>query len=121
MAGKWLEKVTGPLEEKKEYRQDKARMDALPEPHRTAAKALHRYLIYYSGIVDGRTSITMLGDLIDLWERAAVDGTSVREVVGADPVDFAESFAQAYTGRQWIDKERARLASSIARAAGETP
>ncbi len=55
----------------------------------------------------------MVGDMADLWERAAVDGTPVREVVGDDPVDFAETFVRAYTGKQWIDKERARLTRSI--------
>jgi DNA-binding ferritin-like protein (Dps family) len=55
----------------------------------------------------------MFGDLADLWERAAADGTPVRDIVGDDPVEFAESFAQAYTGRQWIDKERARLVKAI--------
>ena len=40
MAAKWIELVTGPLEQKKQYRQDKARIEALPEPYGTAAKAL---------------------------------------------------------------------------------
>ena len=34
-------------------------------------------------------------------------------IVGDDPVEFAETFAQAYTGKQWIDKERARLTKAI--------
>jgi Transcriptional regulator PadR-like family len=46
-------------------------------------------------------------------KRAAADGTSVREIVGDDPVEFAETFAQAYTGTKWIDKERARLTKAI--------
>ena len=33
----------------------------------------------------------------------------MREIVGDDPVEFAETFAQAYAGKRWIDKERARL------------
>ena len=37
----------------------------------------------------------MFGDLADLWERAALDGTPVREIVGSDAAEFAESFAQA--------------------------
>ena len=37
----------------------------------------------------------------------------MREIVGDDPVEFAETFAQAYTGKQWIDKERARLTKAI--------
>lgn len=57
--------------------------------------------------------MTMLGDSADLWERAAADGTPLREIVGEDPVEFAETFAQAYTGAQWIDKERARFTKAI--------
>ncbi|NNC13748.1 DUF1048 domain-containing protein [Planctomonas sp. JC2975] len=113
MAAKWIETVTGSLEQKKQYRQDKARIEALPEPYGTAAKAMHRYFMYYAGTVGGDTLVTMFGDLADLWERAATDGTPVREIVGDDPVEFAETFAQAYTGRQWLDKERARLTASF--------
>ena len=109
----WIELVTGSLEQKKQYRVFKARLDAIPEPYGSAAKAMQRYFIYYGGFTDGDTSITMLGDLVELWERAAVDGTPVREIVGDDPVEFAETFAQAYNGTQWIDKERARLIKSI--------
>ena len=113
MVAKWIETLTGSLEQKKRYRQHKARIDGLPEPYAAAAKAMHRYLMYSGGITDGRTLTTMFGDLADLWERAAVDGTSVRDIVGDDPVEFAETFADAYTGRQWIDKERTRLTQAI--------
>ena len=113
---KWIEFVTGSLEHKKQYRQYKARMDALPEPHKTAAIALHRYLMYYGGIVDGETSVVMMGDLVELWERAAADGSTVRDIVGYEPVEFAEVFAQSYEGAHWIYKERARLTAAIAAA-----
>jgi len=65
--------------------------------------------MYYGGVA----LMTMFGDLADLWERAAADQTPVRAIVGDDPVEFAETFAQAYSGRQWIDKERARLTKAI--------
>jgi DNA-binding ferritin-like protein (Dps family) len=121
MVAKWIEALTGSLEQKKQYKQAKARIEALPGPYGSAAQALHRYLIYYGGVTDGDTLVTMFADLADLWERAAVDGTPVRAIVGDDPVDFAESFAQAYTGKQWIDAERARLTEAIDAAAdGDT-
>ena len=112
---KWIEIVTGSLEQKKQYKRHKARINALPEPYGSAAKALQRYFMYYGygGVTDGETVITMMGDFVELWERAAADGTPVREIVGADPVEFAEAFAQAYSGTQWIDKERARLNKAI--------
>jgi DNA-binding ferritin-like protein (Dps family) len=109
----WIEALTGSLEQKKKYKQYKARIEALPEPYGSAASALQRYLMYYGGVTDGETVITMIGDLVELWERADADGTSVRAIVGEDPVEFAETFAQAYSGKQWIDKERARLTKAI--------
>ncbi len=113
MVSKWVEALTGSIEQKKQYKQDKARIDALPGPYGTAANAMHRYFMYYGGVTDGDTLITMVGDLADLWERAAADGMPVREIVGDDPVEFAETFAAAYSGKQWIDKERARLTRAI--------
>ncbi len=113
MAAKWIETVTGSLEQKKQYRQHSARIDSLPDPYRTVAKALQRYVTFYGGLTDGATMVTMLGDFADLWERAAADGTPVRDIVGDDPVEFAETFAEAYTGTRWIDQERARLTRTI--------
>jgi DNA-binding ferritin-like protein (Dps family) len=119
MAAKWIETLTGSLEQKKQYKQYKARIEALREPYGTAAKAFERYFMYYGGITDGDTLVTMFGDLADLWERAASDGTPLRDIVGDDPVEFAETFAQAYGGTQWIDKERARLVKAIENAERE--
>jgi DNA-binding ferritin-like protein (Dps family) len=109
----WIETVTGSLEQKRQYKQCKARIEALPEPYGSVAKALQRYLTYYGGVTDGGTIVTMMVDFVELWERAAADGTPVRAIVGEDPVEFAETFAQAYSGKHWIDKERARLTKAI--------
>lgn len=109
----WIETITGSLEQKRRYRQYRSRIKALPEPYGTVAKALQRYFMYYGGVVDGATAVKMFDDLADLWERAAADGAPVRAIVGDDPVEFAETFALAYTGTHWIDKERARLTRAI--------
>ncbi len=116
MASKWVEFVTGPLEQKKQYREARARIRALPDPYRGAAEAFGRYLTYYGGVVDGDAIVQMVVDGADLWERASVDGTPISDIVGDDPIDFAETFAQAYSAKQWIDKERARYAKAIADA-----
>ncbi len=98
MAAKWVEAITGSLEQKKQYRLYRARLEALPEPYNAVAKAVQRYVMYNGGVEDGETLLTMMGDFVDLWERAATDGTPVRDIVGDDPVEFAEAFAEAYTG-----------------------
>ena len=70
----------------------------------------------FQGPAASQTAIKMFGDFADLWERAAADGTPVRAIVGDDPVEFADAFAEAYTGKRWIDKERARLTEAIENA-----
>lgn len=112
----WIEKLTGSLEQKKQYKQAVARMDALPAPYRAAAKAYQRYFMYSAAFLDGDTMVTMFGDFADLWDRAAADATPLHDIVGDDAVGFAEDFAAAYTGRQWIDKERSRLVKAIENA-----
>ena len=113
MAAKWIEALTGSLEQKKQYRDAKKRIDALPEPYRSVANAQHRYSMYYGGITDGDTLVQIFLGLADLWERAAIDGTPITDITGDDPVEFTETYAQAYGGTQWIDKERARLVTAV--------
>ena len=117
MAAKWIEMVTGSLEEKKQYRQHKARIAALPENYRTAVEALERYYMYFGGISKGSVLVRMLDDLGDLFERAAADGTPIRSLVGDDPIEFAETFIANYSEGQWINKERTRLIDAINRVA----
>ena len=116
MATGWIEQVTGSLEQKKRYRQYKARTKQLPANYRSAVDALERYLMYF-GTGGGGTAICE--DLVDLFEQSAANRTPIREIVGEDPVEFAETFLQNYSEGQWINKERERLTSAIDRAAGQ--
>lgn len=116
----WLEKVTGALEDKKRYRNYKNRKQKLPANYRTAINALERYLMYFGAISDGNIMLRMLDDLLVLFEQSATDGTPVREVVGEDPVEFAETFLQNYSEGQWIQKERSRLVAAIDQATGDS-
>jgi DNA-binding ferritin-like protein (Dps family) len=115
----WIEQVTGSLEQKKRYRQYKARTKQLPANYRSAVDALERYLMYFGSMTRGETLVSMLEDLADLFEQSAANGTPIREIVGEDPVEFAETFLQNYSEGQWINKERERLTSAIDRAAGQ--
>jgi DNA-binding ferritin-like protein (Dps family) len=119
MAAGWIEKVTGSLEQKKQYREYKARERQLPEPYRTAIEALDRYLMYFGAITKGDVLVTMLNDLADLFEDSAARGTPIRDIVGEDPVEFVDTFLENYSEGRWISKERQRLTETIARAAGE--
>lgn len=60
----------------------------------------------------------MLGSLVDPCWQGAVDGTPIRDIVGADPVEFAEESVADSADGQWIHQERARLFEPVGRAAG---
>ncbi|MER6949152.1 DUF1048 domain-containing protein [Nonomuraea sp. NPDC000554] len=116
----YLEMVTGPLEGKKRYRQYKARTKQLPANYHTAIEALERYTQLF-GPGDSESLLAMLEDLADLFEQSAADGTPLRDVVGEDPVEFAEEFLRNYPGGSWIRRERERLTNAIDRVTGDKP
>lgn len=118
MAAGWIELVTGSLEQKKQYRQYKARTKQLPANYREAFEAVERYLMYAGGIAKGDVVMRMYGDLVDLFEQSAANATPIRDIVSDDPVEFVETFVANYSDGSWINKERERLTKAIDRAAG---
>ena len=120
MAADWIEKITGSFEDKKRWRQYKARKEQLPAGYKTAIDGIERYLMYAGSIVKGDVMMDMLEDLADLIEQAATDRTPIRDVVGDNPVEFAETFLQNYSDGQWINKERQRLTDAINEAVDRT-
>lgn len=112
---KFTSKVIG---DKRRWREYKARTKQLPANYRTTVDALERYLMYF-GPADGDSAASMFEDLADLFERAAVDGTPIRDIVGEDPVEFVEAFLQNYAKGGWVTRERERLTNAIDHAAGD--
>jgi DNA-binding ferritin-like protein (Dps family) len=111
--------IAGDLGDKRRWRESRARVAALPASYRSTVEALERYLTYAGVMSRGQVLVAMHSDLVEVFERAATDGTPVRVVVGEDPVEFAETFLRKYSDGQWIKKERDRLIEDVARAAGE--
>ena len=105
--------------DKRRWRAYKARVRQLPENYRMAVDAIERYLMHFVP-VDGDRAVSQFEDLADLFERGAADGTPIRAIVGDDPAEFAETFAQNYTKGGYVpDRARERLISAIERAEGE--
>ncbi len=111
MVAKWIETLTGSLEQKKQYKQ-------VQGPHRgppraataAAAKAFERYFMYYGGRHRRRhprsrcsaTSPTCGSAPPPTARRCATSSATTRS-------SSPRPSPQAYAGTQWIDKERARL------------
>jgi DNA-binding ferritin-like protein (Dps family) len=115
----WIEHLTGSFEDKKRWRAYKARKQQLPSSYRTAIDGIERYLTYAGAVSKGDVLVQMFEDLADLVERAAADATPIRELVGDNPVEFAEEFLDNYSDGQWISTERTRLNESIDRAVAD--
>lgn len=113
MAKNLVELVVGDLDDKKRYRRYRARVRALPDGYGQTAAALERYLTHLGPSGAGAALVRMLDDLADLLERSAADGLSVRELVGAEPVEFAEAFMANHGGGSWIRTEQVRLVDAV--------
>lgn len=112
----FIAKVIGP---KKRWRAYKARVKELPESHRTAVEAIERYLMHFVP-TDADSNAATFEDLVDLFEQAVADGTAVREIVGENPVEFVNAYAENYTDGGYVPaRARKQLTEDIERAAGE--
>jgi DNA-binding ferritin-like protein (Dps family) len=103
-------------DEKKRYRQYKARKEQLSASYREGIDAVERYALRF-GPATGDTVVTMLEDLVEIFEQGAQEGTPVRQIVGDDPVQFTQDFLKKYPANPWAAKEQQRLAQSMNHAA----
>ena len=106
--------------DKRRWRRYKARVKQLPPNYRTAVEAIERYLMHF-GVLEADSATSLFEDVIDLFERAAADGTPIREIVGDDPVEFVDALVRNYSKGGYVDRERKRLTDAIDRAAAEDP
>jgi DNA-binding ferritin-like protein (Dps family) len=108
-SNRFVSKVVGP---KRRWRAYKARVRQLPPSYRKAVEAIERYLMFF-GSMDADNAASLFEDVADLFERAAADGTPIREIVGDDPVEFVEALAANYSKGGYVTRERDRLISAI--------
>ncbi|ANZ18071.1 DUF1048 domain-containing protein [Streptomyces noursei] len=112
----FISKLIGP---KKRWRAYKARAKQLPENYRAAVEAIERYMMHFVP-TDGDSDASRFEDLADLFEQAAADGRSIREIVGENPVEFVEAFVENYSAGGYVPaRARKRLTEAIERAAGQ--
>lgn len=115
MSESFLTKLIG---DKRQWRQYKARIKNLPPSYRDAVAAIERYAMRF-GPTDADSASSLFGDVADIFERAASDGTPIRQIVGEDPVSFVDALIRNYNDGGWVAKEQQRLISAIDQAADD--
>lgn len=98
------------IQEKREYRAYKKRVNKLPEKYRKAMKAIENYMWNYA---KGSGMLEILRNILEMFENSASDGLSVRDVVGDDIAKFADSLLAEFPEETWMDKMRKKLRDSI--------
>ncbi|MBO9128939.1 DUF1048 domain-containing protein [Bacillus sp. 165] len=104
------------LDDKKEYKEMMARVEALPGDYPEVYKKICNYMwSFASG--SGMDMLRIQYDLIDLFEAGAADGKDVLEVTGEDVTAFANGLTDQ--AKRWDDKLRNTLNKSILNRVGK--
>ncbi len=104
------------LDDKKEYKEMMARVEALPGDYQEAYKKICSYMWSFSS-GSGMDMLRIQYDLIDLFEAGAADGKEVLEVTGEDVTAFANELIDQ--AKRWDDKLRNNLNRSILNRVGK--
>jgi DNA-binding ferritin-like protein (Dps family) len=98
------------MEDKREYKRQMARVDALPEDYQFVYKKIQGYMWNFAG-GDGLDMLKTQYDLIELFEQGAADGRPVLAVTGEDVVAFCDELLR--DTKMWTDNYRNRLNREI--------
>ena len=92
------------IESKREYKQQMARVQALPEDYQYVFKKIQEHMWMFAA-GSGYDMLKIHYDLIELFETGAADGKHVLEITGEDVAAFCDELlrnAQTYT-ENWRD------------------
>jgi len=105
-----LELIKKMIGDKKEYREQMARVEALPEDYRFVFKKIQGYMWNFAG-GDGSDMLKTQYELIELFEASAADGKHVLDVTSEDVVGFCDELLR--DTKVWTDNFRQKLNRDI--------
>ncbi|SFJ16444.1 DNA-binding ferritin-like protein (Dps family) [Paenibacillus sp. UNC496MF] len=112
------EKITG-SDMTKEMKGFEARIQKLPADYRAAWGEINARLWPHSDFT-GRNLMPILDGVLGLFEEAAADGQTVREVLGDDIRGFCSALAGEEGAKSYRDKWRDQLNDTIAKKLGQS-
>lgn len=98
------------VQEKKDYRDYKNRVNQLPEQYKKAMNAIEKYMWNYA---KGSGMFEHIKGILEMFESGVSEGLTVREVVGNDLADFADGIIAEIPEETWIHDMRKKLRSTL--------
>lgn len=92
--------------DKKEYREQMARVTALPEEYRFVYGKMQDYMWSFAG-GSGMDMLKTQYELIDLFEAGAAEGKHVLTITGEDVSGFCDDLM--WGNKLWMDRQRKKL------------
>lgn len=111
-----LDLIKRMIKDKKEYKEQMARVAALPEDYRFVFDKIQGYLWSFAA-GDGHDMLKLQYELIDLFETSAAEGKQVLDVTGEDVVAFCDELLRDV--KKWTDGQRKKLNRDIERKFGK--
>lgn len=94
------------MEDKKEYRRQMARVDAMPTDYQFVFKKIQTYMWNFAG-GSGHDMVKTQYDLIDLFQHGADTNKDVLEITGNDVAGFCDDLIR--DNKLWTDHLRQKL------------
>ncbi len=92
--------------DKKEYKEQMARVAALPEEYRFVYEKIQNYMWSFAG-GSGMDMLKTQYELIDLFEESVAQHMHVLDVTGEDVAGFCDELIRG--NKLWIDSQRKKL------------
>lgn len=102
--------------DKKDYKEQMARADALPEDYQFVFKKIHAYMWSFAG-GDGSDMLKTQHELLDLFEAGAADGKHVLDITGNDVAGFCDEFLSGT--QKWTDAYRRKINHDMMKKLGK--
>jgi DNA-binding ferritin-like protein (Dps family) len=101
-----LELIKRMIGDKKEYKEQMIRVEALPGDYRFVFDKIQGYMWSFA-VGDGSDMLKIQLQLIELFEASAADGKHILDVTGEDVAGFCDEFLR--DTKKWTDSYRSKL------------
>lgn len=111
--GKIIETLIGSVDEKKKWNAIQKRSKLLLHDYKVVYDGVQSYLMNFASTASSGDIISVLSELLDMFECAAAEGKDVLTLVGNDVMAFCDDLLAAITTQTWVDVMRAKMNAKI--------